>query len=819
MQDYEKLGLFYLGRAYDLAARQARDDLVLYESRNLVTHGVCVGMTGSGKTGLCLTVLEEAAIDGIPAIVIDPKGDLANLLLTFPQLRGEDFAPWVDEEEARRSGKSVDEYAVAQAERWKQGLADWGQSPDRIARLKEAADFAIYTPGSNAGLSVSILSSFRAPPPEQRDDAELLGDRIATTVSSLLGLLGIEADPLQSREHILLSTIVQSAWSQGQDLDVARIIEQVQSPPTTRIGVMDLESFFPGKERFALAMRLNNLLASPGFSAWMEGEPLEIDQLLHTAQGKPRVAIFSIAHLSDSERMFFVSLLLNQVVGWMRGQSGTTSLRALVYMDEILGYFPPIANPPSKAPMLTLLKQARAFGVGLLLATQNPVDLDYKGLSNAGTWFIGRLQTERDKARVLDGLEGAAAGASATFDRQAMEQTLAGLGNRVFLLHSVHESAPEIFQVRWTMSYLRGPLTRNQIKQLTGPRQVVSAADADAHAASVAACEDSVPSRTAAAPANAAPAAGEPSVVGQRAVLAPEIPQTFLAWREPPSGSGPVAHAPLVLGSGKVFFSDAKTGVECERSFSLLAPISEDTMALDWSAARAVELDQVELQREPPIGATFASLPSVAARAKSYDTWKKSFADHLYRNCQLELFRSTTLKQVSKLGESERDFRVRLQQAAREERDRLGEKLRQKYAPKLNALRERLRRAQQAVERESVQASQQKTQTVISFGATLLGAFLGRKKLSSSTLGKATSTLRGVGRSMKESQDISRAEDTAGAIEGQLADLEAAFQAEMVEQQSRLDPATEPLEAVAIKPKKSNVTVQLLTLAWSPSAP
>ena len=323
---------------------------------------------------------------------------------------------------------------------------------------------------------MSILRSFAAPNAETRADAELLGERVATTATGLLALLRLDVDPIQSREHILISTIFEAAWKAAEDLELSTLIERIQKPPVARVGVLDLESFFPAKERFALAMKFNNLLAAPGFAAWLEGEALDIGAILRTAEGKPRVSIFSIAHLSDAERMFFVTMLLNETVGWMRGQSGTTSLRALLYMDEIAGYFPPVATPPSKAPMLTLLKQGRAFGLGVVLTTQNPVDLDYKGLSNAGTWLLGRLQTERDKARVLDGLEGVAAGGGPKFERAAMEQTLAGLQSRVFLMNDVHEDAPVVFQSRWAMSYLRGPLTRGQIKTLIDPQKAAEAA-------------------------------------------------------------------------------------------------------------------------------------------------------------------------------------------------------------------------------------------------------------------------------------------------------------------------------------------------------
>jgi hypothetical protein len=323
MPDFEKLGVFYLGKAYDLEKKRRRDDLLLYDSRDLVTHAVCVGMTGSGKTGLCLSLIEEAAIDGVPAILIDPKGDLCNLLLTFPDLSPSDFRPWIDEEDAARKGLSPDDYAKEQAETWKRGLADWGEDGARIRRLREAADFAIYTPGSTAGLPVSILRSFAAPPPDALDDAEALAERVTSTATGLLSLLGIDTDPLQSREHILVATVLAEAWKAGQDLDLAALIAGIQTPPVTRIGVVELESFFPAKDRFALAMRLNNLLASPAFAAWLEGEALEAGRLLRTESGKPRIAIFSIAHLSDAERMFFVTLLLNS-----RGCAGSRAPRA-----------------------------------------------------------------------------------------------------------------------------------------------------------------------------------------------------------------------------------------------------------------------------------------------------------------------------------------------------------------------------------------------------------------------------------------------------------------------------------------------------------
>ena len=837
--DFEKLGVFYLGRPYDSQQKKSQDGVLLYDSKDLVTHAVCVGMTGSGKTGLCLALIEEAAIDGIPAILIDPKGDLANLLLTFPALRPEDFRPWINEDDARRKNLSPDDYARQQAEQWQKGLAAWGEDGARIQRLRDAADFAIYTPGSNAGIPLSILKSFAAPPAAIREDEELLRERIGTTATSLLGLLGIDADPIKSREHILIATILDAAWRQGRELDLAGLIQQIQTPPVKRVGVLDLDAFFPSKDRFALAMSLNNLLAAPGFGAWMEGEPLDVDTLLHTPEGKPRVAIVSIAHLSDAERMFFVSLLLNQVVGWMRTQSGTTSLRALLYMDEIFGFFPPVANPPSKTPLLTLLKQARAFGVGVVLATQNPVDLDYKGLSNTGTWLIGRLQTERDKARVLDGLEGAAGTAGQGFDRAGLERILGGLSARVFLMNNVHEDHPVVFESRWVMSYLRGPLTRAQIKTLMDARRGAggSAGAPAATAAAAGAAPSRSPAPAAPAPAASAPApapaargkatraavpVAEPAPVeaaagaGQRPLLPPDVPQHFApAHGAAPTGST-LYYRPMLVGSAQVRVSEAKSGVDVSRDLVYLTPITDEAVPVAWDQAAAVGFTTSDLTTGPAGDAAFGELPAPAGKKKSYDGWSRDFASWLLQSQTIDLLRSPSLKVVSKPGESERDFRVRLQESTRQDRDRASETLRQKYAPKVAALQERRRRAEQAVERESEQAKAQGIQTAISVGATILGAFLGRKSITATTIGRATTAARGAGRVLKETQDVGRAKETVAAVDEAIAALDAQFKAEADALGASTDPLTERLETLALKPTRQNISVRLVALAWAP---
>ncbi len=784
---YEKLGAFYLGRRRDAAGRPT-DEPLLYDSQDLLTHALCVGMTGSGKTGLCLSLLEEAAIDGIPALVIDPKGDLANLMLTFPNLAPADFAPWVDPDRAAREGISVDQLAAKEAESWKNGLAKWGEDGARIARLRQAADFRIYTPGSQAGVPVSVLSTLAAPPPEVLEDEDLLRDRVATLAGSLLGLVGIDADPVKSREHILLSTILDQTWRAGQDIDLAGLIQKIQKPPFAKVGVLEVESFFPGKERFELAMAVNNLLASPGFSGWLTGEPLDVGRMLYGEAGKPRIAIFSIAHLGDAERMFFVSLLLSQTLTWMRTRPGTSSLRALLYMDEIFGFFPPVAAPPSKKPLLTLLKQARAFGVGVVLATQNPVDLDYRGLGNIGTWFLGRLQTDQDKQRVLDGLEGALGGA---FDRAHFDTLLSGLEKRNFLLHDVHRGAPEVFETRWAMSYLRGPLTRQEIKRLMDPIKAAGGAVS--------------------APA-ARPLAGVAAAAGgggSAPILPDGVSVAFLPVRGKPEG---IAYRPALFGLAQIHYCDAKRGVESTEEVRLLASFAAQAPWVDWYAGKDIAIGADELEREAVGAASFADLPGDAAKAKSYAAWEKDLADCLFRTRKVDLWQST-LGATSKAGESEREFRIRLADLARERRDTEKAKLNEKYGAQAARIEEQIRRAGERREREAAQSKGQWLQAGLSVGGTLLGALFGGRKLSVS---KVATAAKSASRIYKEGKDVDVAEESLEQLQAKLQALSAQLEAEVADLAERFDPASEMLIGVPVKPKKGDVDVRLLTLVWVP---
>ncbi|MFQ5528211.1 MAG: ATP-binding protein [Thermoanaerobaculia bacterium] len=797
MEHYEKLGAFYLGNHYDLEEKEEQDELLLYDSKDLVTHAMCVGMTGSGKTGLCVGLLEEAAIDGIPAVVIDPKGDLGNLLLTFPDLAPADFRPWINEDDALRKDLTPDDYAAQQAELWSKGLGWYGQTGERIRRLKDAADFVIYTPGSDAGRPISILSSFAAPSEAIRSEGDLLRERVSSTATSLLGLLGIDADPIQSREHILLSTILTQFWTEGRSLDLGILIQSIQSPPVERVGVMDLDSFFSSKDRFRFAMQVNNLLAAPGFQGWMQGQALDLQEILYTPEGKPRIAVFSIAHLSDPERMFFVSLLLNQTLSWMRSRPGTTSLRALLYMDEIFGYMPPVAEPPSKKPLLTLLKQARAFGVGVVLATQNPVDLDYKGLSNTGTWFIGRLQTERDKERVLAGLEGIQAGTQG-FDRKTMEKVIAGLGKRVFLLHNVHEEGPVLFHTRWVMSYLRGPLTRGQIKQLMGDRPAVDA-PTDAPAAD--------------APAQPARAVTAAPATAGRPALPPDLVQYSVEARD----SEP-HYEPRLLGLCKVHYVHRTTKRTAHlEELALAIDLYEDMIDVDWDEATAIELDQRDLEKGLPETGSFGTVPGAAKKTASYSRWSKELSAHLYRSKGLDLLKSPTYKLTSEPLESERDFRIRLKEASRERRDVEKEKLQKRYETKIDRLEERLRKARQALDREQEQAKGQKLQNAISMGAALLSAVAGRKKFSMSSLGRATTAARGLGRSSKEKEDVVRAQENIDSITENIEELNRELEEEFDAIEEKFDPLTEELQVTSLKPRRADIEVDLVALVWMPA--
>ncbi len=804
MQDYEKLGAFYLGRTHTPQG-DPTPDLLLLESRDLLTHGVILGMTGSGKTGLGVTLLEEAALDGIPALVVDPKGDLGNLLLTFPDLRPADFLPWVDPDQASRRGFSRESLAEETALNWRQGLADWGQEPERIRRLREAAEVVVYTPGSTAGRPVSVLASLGAPSEALRREPEAFADRVQATVSGILGLLELPADPLKSREHLLLSALFQKVWSEGRDLALEELIHLVQEPGISRIGVLELESFYPAGQRFELAMRLNALVASPSFQVWLQGEPLDPARLLYTPQGRPRLAIFSIAHLTDPERMFFTTMLAQAALTWIRGLPGTSSLRALFYLDEVFGYLPPVANPPSKRPLLTLLKQARAFGLGLVLATQNPVDLDYKALANAGTWFVGRLQTDRDRLRVGEGLTQALGSA---VDAGSLQEALGRLDRRVFLLLAPGQT-PALFRTRQTMAYLRGPMTREDLRRAQdGPSSPpVRPAAPDLQAPLAGGGGTSSPSRAPEGKAAFETTSGRP-------VLPPEVAQVWL-----PADSSALAWRPVFLGVGRVHVEDRKLGAQADREVVVLVPASSGPLPLDWGSALEPGVDPARLEPAPTGSLAFEPLASALADSRSYPRWSKEFADWLYRTQKLELRKSPSLGLVSAPGESEGDFRARLAQAWRERRDEEITALQARYAPRFEKLKARLERAAEAAEKEEADLSRQRVSTAVSFGSTLMGALFGRKTLSVSNVQRAGSAWKSASRTREEERQLERAREKLVGLQEEARSLEAQFQAEVQALEERVDPVSEPLAPVELRPRRTDVAVRLVGIGWAPVGP
>ena len=832
----EKLGSFYLGKEYDLANKKLLDAQVNYDARDLTTHAVCVGMTGSGKTGLCIDLLEEAALDGVPALLIDPKGDITNLLLTFPDLLPEDFLPWVNPDDARRKGMTPEDFAAAQARSWRDGLASWDEGPDRIRALKAAADFAIYTPGSEAGLPVSIISSFNMPALDWDTEDEALRERIQGTVSALLGLAGIDADPVRSREHILLSTLIEDAWRKGQPMDLAKLIMGVQKPPFQQVGVLNLEAFYPEKERFGLAMALNNIIASPSFSAWLKGEPLDIPSLLYTPEGKPRQSIFYIAHLSDAERMFFVTILLESFISWMRSQPGTTSLRALVYMDEVFGYFPPSANPPSKRPMLTLLKQARAFGCGIVLTTQNPVDLDYKGLTNAGTWFIGKLQAERDKARLLDGLESVMSNAGSLSDIKVLDKTMSSLESRAFLLHNVNQAQPIVFQTRWAMSYLRGPLTRQQVKQLMAGRKP----DAVSAPARKPVTQAAATTSAALASAPRAPQPPAPAATAQLSGLAsappaapPGVNQVFLpvtvrerdALRTVQSkvGSGItsagqqlICEAALV-GLATVSFVDRKLGVNETNDVAVMLSVDPKATIVDWRDSEPVSLQERDLATQPPDGALFAgSVPASVSAGRALTRLQSDLEDYLYRSQAFTLLSNPTVKLIAKPGENERDFHARCQQAAREARDKAVDDVRAKYETKLRRLTDQKVKEEDELARDKGQLDGRVGEEILTgldTVAGMFGLFGTRRRSSVSGVSRVASKQRMQARARA---DVQESVEAIKRMEADLSELQSQMQAEMSATTDVWAKAADDVQQLQVAPKKSDIDVHLVALAWAP---
>ena len=766
---YEKAGLFYIGRDVNKDTQKATDALTLLKNKNFTTHTAIIGMTGSGKTGLGIGLIEEAAIDNIPSIVIDPKGDMGNLLLTDPTFNPQNFEPWVANE-AKTKGKDISQYAKEVASMWHDGIKRDYQDENRVAKLT-AIDKTIYTPGSSAGISINILGSLEAPPTELINDADSFASYLKSSVSSLLSLIGIEADPISSKEYLLVAQILANSWIKGKDISLESLIGAIINPSFDKIGVLPLNSFYPQDKRFVLATKFNSIIASPTFANWLKGEPLDIQKLLYDENGKAKIAILSIAHLSDDERMFFVTLLLNKYIAWMRRQSGTSALKTVLYMDEIYGFFPPSKNPPSKEPMMLLLKQARAFGIGVILSTQNPVDLDYKGLSNIGTWFIGRLQTTQDIDRVIDGLGGKIGG---SYSKSEIRSILSNLNKRVFFLKSAHLDDIKLFTTRWVMSYLKGPLKADDISKLMESKKSSS--------------------NTKAMTLKTKPNDGYRDFV----TLDSSIEQCFAI-----DVTGNNEFTPTLQTNIEVHYFNQSKGIDENEQLCLSLDLYEDE-EIDWE--NSDRLDECnEYSSNAPTNARYAPLNSEIAQDKSLKRTKRALINWLYRNQRLKLFKSSSPRLSSKPYESLGDFKVRIKDILDDKKEQEIDKLKARYDKKERTLLNRLNKAKEKVEKEEADANR----SMLDTGIAILGALFGRT--SSAKLGQALS--KG-SRAYKERGDIGIAMQQVENIQDELEILSQELESKIDDLAMKYDIDSVEITQIAIKPKKSDIVIKKLALVW-----
>lgn len=828
-------GKFYLGRIFDPASGRTTDDPLLLDPADLTTHAVVVGMTGSGKTGLCIDLLEEAALNGIPALMIDPKGDITNSLLHFPSLAPQDFLPWVNADQARRQGQTVEEAAAQAAASWKAGLSEWGIGPDRVQALKNAVGFSVYTPGSSSGLPVSILASFKAPAFSWDTHRELLREKISDTVTALLGLVGLnDIDPVRSREHILLANIFESAWSQGRDIDLGELILQTQKPPFDRLGVFDINTFFPEKDRFELAMLLNNMLAAPAFQSWIEGEPLDIQTMLYLPDGRARHSVFYIAHLNDNERMFFVSLLYAAVESWMRSQPGSPLLRLILYFDEIYGYLPPVRNPPSKQPMLRMLKQARAFGVGQVLVTQNPVDLDYKGLSNAGAWFIGKLQTERDKERLLDGLSSAAPGG---LDRNAYNHLISALGKRVFLLHNVHEQKPVLFQTRWAMNYLPGPLTRVQIPQLNRlvgaglhqpeqPSQDLSPSGSVQSTPLQAAPLDQFQPIPLVEQPDESPTLGA-DLTGQGSLTRPSVPSGVNEFFLPnnltfsealrldgrtiltEASMNTLLYRPSLLAQALVRFSERKYDLDHELVLAAIVDEPDRRGTVRWEHYTSAALDPDRLDPAPIPQARFAALDAPLNDGRMLKSLERDFLDWVYRTARVTVRAHPELSVYAGPEVSQAEFRRLCSEKARQRREEDLARVEAAYDKKFQVLETRLERELRELESDETELSHRRMEEMGTHAEYLFSLFSKRKRRFSTSLTKRRLT-------EQAKADVKESRKAIAAFEKQLDILEEEEAHEVERINQHWAALAAEFSEIALAPYQKNIFLDLFGVAWMP---
>ena len=807
----------YLGRRVDAQNRVTTEPLT-YPLDHLTTHALLLGATGSGKTGLGLVLVEEALSRGVPALLLDVKGDLSNLLLTFPELTAPSFAPWIDRDAARRRGGTPHEAAQAVAARWREGLDRWGLSADDIADLRERVDLHLVTPGLQAGRPVNILARFQAVPTDDPDEAAL---RAQGLTSALLGLAGIDADPIRSREHILLTTLIRQRWDEGQALDLPTLIRRVQHPPMEQVGVFDLESFYPEDDRFDLALTLNNLIAAPGFARWRRGAPLDVDRFLEAPEGRPRATILYLAHLPESERQFFVTLFLEEMRAWVRRQSGTSALRALLFFDEVYGYLPPHPyNPPTKRPLMALVKQGRAAGLGVMLSTQNPADLDYKSLGNIGTWFIGTLRTDRDKARVLEGIEGSLR-ASATRVGD-IDDAIGRLQPRVFVMHDANARHLAFLRSRWALSYLRGPMTTQEVRSLLPAGDASSRAIATASRRS--SQRDAVRPSTPYAPTPAvqSPAVSLPAVPP---AVDPGVPQAFLpptatatwAFRQRGLPSDVIAGARLIyrpsllgIGSTRVYNDRAGVSVTDEQVWRVDA--ADEAWNLRWDQGRMIALQMDDLLPEPPGEGAYAPLPRALARPAAYRDWERELKTQIYHQSEIRVWGCSPLNLYSEPNETKGAFLQRCRQALESgKQDDLAEAW-QTYQRKVARIEKRIRREELELDKDEQELQERKREELLSGAESVLSLF-SRRRRSRRALSQTSRQRRYV---KNARADVEESVEMLRIHEQELAQLEEDWRLTRAQIERKWDGTLDEIREIVVRARQRDIDIRFCGIGWFP---
>lgn len=781
-----------IGRRVDSASMVAGAEPVQLDAAGLTRHAVCIGMTGSGKTGLCVALLEEVASAGVPTLIIDPKGDLGNLALAFREQRAEDFLPWVDADAARREGVTPEVLAQRTADRWRSELAKWEVGPERVARFTDSVKVSLYTPGATHGQSIDLLGSLFSPPADASDEARQ--ELVQGAVSSLLGLLGQNADPLTDPAHLLLSRVFDDAWSTGDTLDFETLITRLVDPPYAKIGVFPVETFFPRTDRMKLALQLNGLAAAPSFAAWTQGEALDPDRWLRPeADGRTPVRIFSLAHLDDAGRMFFIGQLLDRLVAWSRRQPGTSSLRGFLYFDEVYGYLPPHPrNPPTKRPMLTLMKQARAVGLGTMLVTQNPVDLDYAAIANAGLWMVGRLQTAQDREKVVQGLVGAAGG-----DPAAIDRAIARLPSRTFVVREA--GAPEAILVhsRQTISFLRGPLNTAEIARLRG-----SAVGAPA-VPRVAKSEERGEFL-----ANPPPSpSGYPyRYLDPAAVFSARHQVWSAAHARPARSDGRVVYEPALYARLELQFDEGKEFVHRRDEHRLFFPIGN----LDTFVEPSFEA--AELSDVPVSPAWFAPLPSTVDESKELKALEKRVVDDVLRGETERSFVHRALKLEGRAGETQEAFAARVQAAIDDRIDADLAKIQERVQKDVKRLEDRKERLLRDRDRHADAARAKQVSEAVSIGETLLGLFFGRKKVTtglSSAVSKRAATSAAQGR-------VEAADAELASIEADLEETQRKLADEVEAIRARHGALIAEIEAIDVRLERADLRLAEFGIVWVP---